>query len=453
MLRTFKTDSTCRLILAPGGTQQIAHTDFRGIRADSGADLDASEFCIDSGNNTGVHFDGACIWNGASPNGPEWSNPGNWVRERVPRDGGGNRNWQFGTGADIRADVDFPAASAVFPAFVEGRFRWFQGENPVVLHGFGNAVSGTALTASHFCGDIPLDPSGLPTPVSVVFNADPATAVAGTLAWSPTDLAVDDHILLRVGDSLLLTAAGPGNTLEIDPDYDSGGDFQAVHAGTPGDLFAHTFAEPGTHLLAARIDGQIVGTLEVTAVRVDLAGRAACQIGYTRTKDVAVEGAAPDAVSLETTDPAILHVSTAETTEATVRLNVQPIVAGDAGILVRLADARGTVLAHAPVDAFRLNLRENGGPRVLEVLPDDSYLVRSFCSITPHIPALDVVYHTHTAGITFIDSTREMTRSTDDYNLVDGVGHDTVDLIWQGALGSHPCHSMQVFQDGVQISE
>ena len=370
-------------------------------------------------------------------------------------DDGNNTNWNFGTDENdlIRADFDFPATSRISPAYLEGDYRWFADDAAVTVQAHGDPTAGTPITQSRFFANATLDPAGAPTTVHVTFNNNPDATSIGEITWIPTDIAQTHTMLLRQGDSLLLTATGPGALLEIDPDYDSAGQFTPAYTGVPGDTWLRTFDTPGEYWVASRIDNAEPSYMRVTVAAVDLNGPIACQIGWTRTKDVTISGATPDQVSFSSADHTILAVTEANTTDNGKQLTLRPGKPGTPGLIARLEDPQQRIIAYAPVDEFTVDLLRTNALQLIELLPDDAMILEGDFTITPHIPNLQVTYRAHSGGLTLVDLTRSRTVNTDSYTLQGISSFGTYQLIWQGVTSPSPCTSAIVFQNNVQISK
>jgi regulation of enolase protein 1 (concanavalin A-like superfamily) len=191
--------------------------------------------------------------------------------------------------------VTLPGTSVVSPAFIEGQ-AWSTDGNPYTLtvDGGTGASPVTFISDNGWFVNVPLNADGSPTSVSVSQNSTLVTRNSD-ITWAVTDLAGKDSgtdaLVIRQGDSLLLTAtatataaAAGGSVLSIDADGDGVDDF----SGAPGDKLPFAYTTVGSFFAEAWIDGVSVGTLVVTVMGVDLHKSIACQVGYTREKNVVV---------------------------------------------------------------------------------------------------------------------------------------------------------------------
>jgi len=128
----------------------------------------------------------------------------------------------FNTGAKLF--VDIPETSAVSPVFIEGQFWVPEGTTPdITATGPMGTVAATILGERNFFVNVPLEPGE--NDVTVTMNSGVPSVAEQVVVWTATDLAGKSHssdeVLLRKGDSLLLTATD-GRTRQDDPDEATG---------------------------------------------------------------------------------------------------------------------------------------------------------------------------------------------------------------------------------------
>jgi len=128
----------------------------------------------------------------------------------------------FNTGAKLF--VDIVETSAVSPVFIEGQFWVPEGTTPdITATGPMGTVAATILGERNFFVDVPLEPGE--NDVTVTMNSGVPSVAEQVVVWTVTDLAGKSHssneILLRKGDSLLLTATD-GRTRQDAPDEATG---------------------------------------------------------------------------------------------------------------------------------------------------------------------------------------------------------------------------------------
>ena len=274
--------------------------------------------------------------------------------------------------------------------------------------------------------------------------------------WETIDLANTygiDPMTVRRGDSLLLTHAGDGELLEIDTDFRESLGFRPVLTGVAGQATAVPFPASGTFLVRARVGGQLGGSLTVRVVSADLNGPIACEILYTRVKDVAVSH--PALVSFGADDPRALLCLGIGPVSGGSRLSLCPTEASRPALLARLG-TDGPVIARQPIDAFTIESTIKRKTPVEVVYPDGSYLCFGSLILTPGVPSLEVQMHCFKAGVTFVNGSVNLTVKSSDFVPMTGstVGASTFtyEMIMGANVGGGVCHSFVVYQHNVQIS-
>ena len=213
-------------------------------------------------------------------------------------DSGNNRNWIFGQAAQVA--ITTPSSSITSPAWVEGT----------------NSPDVTSLTISASQGATPnanilnpeqwyADNSG--TPLGIGLSATGATNVAVTasdgpftstvsqdITWTPTDLAGNtdssQSVMIRQGDSLLLTDSTSGKALWLDT---GGGGTPENYGGLPGDQVPCQFNTAGTYLVTATVTlptspvTYALDYLNIIVVSLVELKPIDIQVGYTRVQAVA----------------------------------------------------------------------------------------------------------------------------------------------------------------------
>jgi hypothetical protein len=252
-------------------------------------------------------------------------------------------------------EVRIPGQSYVSPVPVEGK-RWsaaYRVYASASTLGGSNEVA--YLDARAFVTDLPLDPAG-PATVAFAQSGTPETVVTGSIAWTALDLAglssSEKYIVLRDGESLLLTVSGTGSVVTIDWDGDGVVDF----TGRPGDKWVAKYAGGGIYEAIARIDGLEVGSLAVQVNRVTFPVRVIAQVGRSRTAlvDLGVEHSLQD-VRFSAADTTVLQVGAAVANGHRVAVTVTPLKRGTPVLQARLAD--GTLLASFELTEFTVENR------------------------------------------------------------------------------------------------
>jgi len=244
--------------------------------------------------------------------------------------------------------VNIPVSSTVSPAFIEG-VSWSPTNQPYTIDGTGAVV--TMLGNTRFFTNLPLDPNTA-SPLSFA-HTQTGVFQSGAVIWTPTDIKDKDfstrEILLRRGDSLLLTATGSGNILSIDANGDSVADF----TGTVGDTHPYQYSSSGIFIAEASVDGIVVGSVLVKVIDVNLQAPIACEIGFQRQKVVSVEPAASaDSVLFSAADNEVLEVNRngINATGAIVLLRVKH--RGTPILLARLGASNGPIISFKEIDEF-----------------------------------------------------------------------------------------------------
>jgi hypothetical protein len=349
--------------------------------------------------------------------------------------------WVEGTLADANSPVHAVVNGVPYTVETEGGTRWY--------------VAGKGTVRTEF--GIDLDPAD---PVAVALsNGSPSNSLTQTVAWTVTDLANLPYGMVqmdvRTNDSLLVTSSATGKHLVLTVSSNGGQPNVVSQADSaPGRTTIIRFDHAGIYDVAASIDGKSAGSLRVTAISVDLKGPIACEIGYQRIKDVAATPTGilgTTSVMFTSSDPDDLIV-TSHLTPTGERLALLPAFRSRGSLQARLHDSQGPLLSSQPIDEFTITSNATQGVQFIKTMPDGSTMAKAMLTMTPLISDLDVVLRGLIAGITFEDSTtikhvnsNAFTRSalwgTYPYYLIRGPGKT-----------GHYCHTIIVYQQGVQVS-
>jgi hypothetical protein len=350
--------------------------------------------------------------------------------------------------------------SATSPAWVEGDL----GTSETVSATIGGAPLRVVMeNATRFYADnASMAVDGSPTSGSLGVALDPASATGVALSavgangatrgmtqvitWTPTDLtgrgATEAPVVIRAGDSLLLTATGEG-ALEVD----ANGDGTSDYTGASGGKFAAFYPAAGEYIATARVGGQAMGALKVVAVGANFDGPIACHLNFRREKRVfATPAACADLVSYVAADAAALEVTRSD--ESASQLRVKPLRTGKPLLQARLGGATGPIVGAMPIDVF--TLRSNGVSEcnIVEVHFDGSMIVAAVFAMTPLVRDLDIGIQIVATDTTFLDSGTAENVSSNGFT---SEGTLCYFMLKSRANPSAPCHGFTCSQRGVAV--
>jgi hypothetical protein len=318
-----------------------------------------------------------------------------------------------------------PEESRVSPLFVEG-CHWLSTEDECVIEASGPSGPAvvTLLSYAKFYADIPLAADSA-SDVRVA-NTSTGMVLEQTLNWTPTHLVgccySTDKLVLRKGDSLLLTAHDPSHGNPERPygpfRIDSNGDGQPDWEGVDGQTCPAVFNDTGEFVLTAwkvaEVD-EVIGTLTVVVVGVELEPPIPCQVGYRRQKNVVVSPAEHvGEVSFAPGDQEVLSVSVKETTSEGARLYLEPLCRGMPVLAARLGATDGPVIASTRIEEFEIVPPS----RPCDVVDSRHSSASSHLLMQPFVPELQTVTQVISPAITFGDGTTSLTASTSSWSEI-----------------------------------
>ncbi len=347
-------------------------------------------------------------------------------------DSGNNQNVIFTSPAQVA--ITTPAESITSPAWVEGTNSGDVNSVSVVVNG-GTAFAATRWTPVKWFAD---NASSGGASLGVTLSSTAATSVQVTaqnafsesnvatqnITWASTDLTgkswSTDTVRIRKGDSLLLTATGSGTALLIDGD----GDGTLELSGAPGDKFAKAYNTAGSFTVTAKIDGSEVGSMTVVVVSVNLQGPIACQVNYTRPKEVLVSPAAEAVnVTFQPADTFWLDASVASYTANGANLNLKPKLRGTPVLTARIGGANGPALAGQGIDEFTLDVPA----RWSAIVDMDSNTGTSKLTIRPFVEGVTVRFEMFASTSTFTGGVTSFEIASDDFvQVLDSETGETV---------------------------
>jgi hypothetical protein len=283
--------------------------------------------------------------------------------------------------------------------------------------------------------------------VDAASNQGQATA---TLNFTAVDAASPTNILMLAGNSALITVTGTGAIVEVNP-----GNGAAVLTGVPSDVFEVAYPVAGNYSATVKIDGVEVGVVPVTAVDIDFDGKVMCEVGFRREKAVAVapltardeitfSGDADGSGHLD-----LLDACKKEDTTTGVTLFIEPLQRGTPRVFVR--SSCGKLLVVHEVDEFELSTTCEKYIGLVEEFPDGSLLVEAELVLKPELPGLDIDLHAFAAGVTFEDSTLDMSVVSDDFTGTPEEVRLPYRMIMSQGIVTGPCHTILAYQDGVRV--
>lgn len=359
--------------------------------------------------------------------------------------------------------LETPVESHVSPAWVEGLAPRREEPVAILVDGLPADVYPTGRAGWYASN------ARAGQPLGIILSPDQSTRldvtsnsgdIARLLTWSVTDLANLPYSLtqttIRPGDSLLLAlTCRPGETFAVDLRYD--GTFTPDWTG--GEESAPRpvrFDALGAHDIRARINGAEVGRLLVTVVSADLRGPIACQVGFTRPKDIALLGLTSASVlpQPQSNDIQGFLVATKQDLSASQkRLHLCPVRLGSPMLEMRLGDAVGPLVARQPIDEFVIQSSANRTITLIKTFPDGTRLLEAHLEMRPLVRGLDVRMRAFIAGVTFDDSLTEHAVSSDQFvEMPDGTGRYTYRMLIAPNITVRACHTIGVWQQGTRIS-
>ncbi len=263
-----------------------------------------------------------------------------------------------------------------------------------------------------------------------------------------------DPTVIRVGDSLLIANSTAGTLLEIDTDYKTTAGFQVRLSGPTTWKFPVRFTTAGTYTIQARTDKALTGKIVVQVVSADLKGPIACEINYSRIKDIAVSH--PGVITVTSNAGDLMKAGVATPVTGGLRLNLMPLVSGTPVVQVRINGPGGPIVTRQEVDEFTMRTSAERVIAVDEQFPDGSVLGTAYLIQTPWVRQLDVKMHAFVSGVLFANGTNRLEVSTSSFTRRDAMLYEPATHLYQIIRSANAtngfCHNFTVYQQGVQIS-
>lgn len=259
--------------------------------------------------------------------------------------------------------------------------------------------------------------------------------------WIPYNVLEGGSMVLRVGDSLLMTAH-EGN-------QQSGAIFLDIGEETfetePGSPLVYTFSEPGNYIVHGnyvRPNGaQFSGTLQVSVRGFDFPVRPLAYVGRQRNWDTREESGAS---SLFDADPR-LRLQT--NPDGSLKFDSED---NDFRTIVARSTDDGSVLDSIEVESFRLFSTWETYSEVVDTLPDRTKLVETMMILSPVPQDVRVKIRITVGGILFDDGSIERWLSFEDF---DDLGQITFRFIMPKEAVTSVCHRTYIYQGNLLIGE
>lgn len=258
------------------------------------------------------------------------------------------------------------------------------------------------------------------------------------LRWAPTVIDVDtpESIVIRAGDSLLLTA---GTVRRDTVAFDVNDDEDIDYTGNGRDRFPVRFDEPGVYTVRAIIDydedgefdsyGETAGSTTVRVLDINFDGPIACEVGYRREKGVEVFPLSEADLPIWTSnDPSLLEVAVIPDDELSdevlnnpdynpanygKRLYLKPTRRGSPVLMARVPET-GAMIGFQAVDEFT---QSTSSLRHL-IVNTATRVGTTTYEIRPLVPDLDVTFDMFSHSSTFAGGVTGFTASTNDFKSV-----------------------------------
>jgi len=354
---------------------------------------------------------------------------------------------------DDKLEINTPITSITSPAWVEGRVG-------AIANTVTYSIDGGASLSANLMGDTRFYANNSSSALGITLNPTATTALSVTngnntinqsITWTPTDIVITDSVVIRKGDSLLLTGTGTGAVLTIDPDFDSTG-FVAAHTGVPNDNFIQQFNTAGSFIVEAEIDGVSVGNLLVFVADLSFDGPIACEINYNREKVVILTGVSADVISFTSSYNENLDINFKEWSSAGLIINIEPLNTGNDSVIARIGGSNGPAIAVQEIDDFDLTTQAINYIGVIDVFADGSQLIKTNLIMIPKITGLQVDLHIFVSGVTHEDGTLDKTIMTDDFDNSSPALYE-YRMIKNLGVTTGACHTIKIYQNNVQIGD
>jgi hypothetical protein len=351
--------------------------------------------------------------------------------------------------------IDFaPAANFVSPVCIEGRGQYLSMMS--INAGVGEALSPVAVSpgaGNRWYANVPLSPEQR-TRIEVSYQ-NGGVHETNEIEWQVTDLLEAQDMLIRKGDSLLLTAAPAGATDGTVQIAIAGSEAINTDASHP---IVYKFDQAGTFI----VSGQFVPTRARRTINVrvvdatldpvvavfktkphwdctnlppEVVVQADPRIGFRRLlpeERAKIKGAAP--------------ISADENARSFRIGNVTP---EPRYVLARLGK-KGPVLASSMIQGVEFLAPPSSPLSRLPDIDEKTQVYEAEYHLTPIIPNLSIAFHIDTGGVTFEDGKIQRMVSASDF---DALGTVRFRFLRSPSANGTLCNKAKIYYDGVLIGK
>ncbi len=336
-----------------------------------------------------------------------------------------------------------PAASLVSPVCVEGRGQYLS--MMVLAAGIQEPLSPVQIQRGpghRWYANVPLSVEA-GTVIEAAYQNGALTEMR-QIVWEETNLLEADNLVIRKGDSLLLTAA-PTNAIA--------GTIRIAVVGVtnyttvPIAPIVHRFDETGTFAVRGTfVPTEATRSITVKVVGASLDDPVVAWVNKRRYWDCTN---LPPMVALDA-DPRLKMARFPAPAELGVNARQMSVINDEAE--PRMVAARlgreGPILASATVEGFRLLSGVDTYLRHLGSYNDGSQMIEAALVLSPVLPQVVVELRVLVSGVTFDDGTVTRTLTAADF---DTLGICRVRFIRAAGVTTSVCHATKVYQNGVLI--
>jgi hypothetical protein len=353
-------------------------------------------------------------------------------------DADGIKDWAAASARRVNGADRASVSSYVSPACIEGFARY-----PLLASSRSGTNSVPVLpgVTGRWYADLPLEPSGVPTPLAVSFENGVCVSNL-VVTWTALDLlTAASNLNMRVGDTLQFTVLPPPGDSNgmATVTMDGGSSFSFV----PGQSFTQRFDIATSHVFQATWtpDGGSATSCVVTiaVMAAPLPDAPSCMLGYSR---VWTCPNVSSGVVLQTGPGASIVWNGTNATITVNRMNVEHYVVAHAGI-------NGPILASRRITPFWIQAAVDSYLKVVEIRSTSEVWENRMVSLgIPRDVTIEI--SVIVAGITLDDLTLVRIVNSDQ---IGEAGDYTFHLIHPNSVATSVCHTIRAYQNGVFLGE